>query len=832
MADDINKLPDTNTAEALERITGIQVGINAAEIGGNGGVEIRGLTQIEDLVDGREVFTAGGTASGGVGAGTRTFNFGDLPSALVAGIDVYKTAAADQPEGGLGGLVNVRLHKPFDFPGLEAALTVGTTYESLEGQDKPNYNFLFSDTWNVGEGKLGLLVNAAYTVIPWREDNIGMGNPTPANTGLVTGATGTTDFPSGYTAITSQGLHQHTGVNVTLQWAPNKNLELYAGGNYEEYWIRQNSYEMSLGLTAAEGIAGSGVLFPGDPIDIMSASFSNVTGTSFGITRDVVDQERQYFIGGKWTHGDLTVKLDLDREDYDYGFYNNGVYGSVVIPTATFNVSSAIPTGYTYGISLLDPSQYKLVQVYNRVYPSAGYQTAGFIDAEYKIPGGVITSIEAGVRYAGNENDNGLTGLFLGSYNLPANTYFGAYPSLYGANPIHNYFDGYKNQTISQYLTPVLTNMRNANALLAEYGDTVTTASNDATINPLSLFHIDEADSAIYVMPKFAFKVGNFPIDGNFGVRAARTDLALRGFQTAYTSTNTAYDVPLTQSTSYTKVLPSFNARVKLSDTLFVRAAVSKTLTRQQFSSLSPSLTLNANPVNPSLNTGSAGNPSLAPYQSTNYDLSVEKYFSKTTSVYLAGFDKQVTGYTVSVGDQETWNGLTYLVSRPYALNKARIKGGEIGYQQFFDFLPAPLDGFGAQLNFTYVDSNTPLVLPSSSVPAGISGPIASLSRDSYNLILMYEKGIFSARIAYNYRSKFFNSYSGFVGIGEVPQFTKGYGELDGSLNFAITKNITLNFQGQNLTNTLRETYWTSLNRPSNYYLDGINLMASVTFRL
>ena len=44
--------------------------------------------------------------TGGVGTGFRTFDYSQIPSALIAGIDVYKTSAANQIDGGLGGLVS------------------------------------------------------------------------------------------------------------------------------------------------------------------------------------------------------------------------------------------------------------------------------------------------------------------------------------------------------------------------------------------------------------------------------------------------------------------------------------------------------------------------------------------------------------------------------------------------------------------------------------------------------------------------------------------------------------------------------------------------------
>ena len=229
VADDIGKLPDVNVAYALERITGVQVAHIFAGVGGNGAVTINGLTQVENTVDGREVFTAGGTSGGGVGNGQRTFDYADIASALVAGIDVYKSAAADQLDGGLGGTIDVRLHKPFDFDGLATAVTIGTTYSSLDNEDKPNYNVLVSDTAKTSIGKIGILVDATYTVQPWREDNIGVGNPTPVTVGSTTAL-----MPTGYTTDTAEGVFQTTGVNAVLQWEPVKGLQVYAGYNFED----------------------------------------------------------------------------------------------------------------------------------------------------------------------------------------------------------------------------------------------------------------------------------------------------------------------------------------------------------------------------------------------------------------------------------------------------------------------------------------------------------------------------------------------------------------------------------------------------------------------
>jgi TonB-dependent receptor len=832
VADDIDKLPDTNVAQALERITGVQVAITAGEIGGNGGVAIRGLTEVENTIDGREILTIGGN-NGGVASGQRTFNYQDLASALVSGIDVYKTSAANQVEGGLGGLIDVHMRKPFDFSGEEAAVTVGTTYGTLDNQDKPNYNLLLSDRWKTSIGEFGVLVDVAYQVRPWREDNTGMGNPTPAPAGLVSGSTGPMVFNNGYTLIENVGVHTRTGVNSMVEWKVSPSLELYAGYNYEDFWIRQTSYELSVSLPASAAIAGSGTLFPGSSTDIESASFANVTGTTFGITRDTTDRENQFIVGAKWTPmNDLTVKLDASRSVEAYDFYNDGAYTSVPIPGFSISVAGDIPAAEVHGASLLDPGAYNYVQVYNRLDPSQGAETEVKLDGEYKLSIPILTSILAGFRYADTEADNGTTGLFLGSYNPPVGSRsLSSQPSsLITVNPIQNYFSGYSEPNVVAFLVPSTTIMRNPEALLTAFGDTTTTANDDATVNPLSLYHIDEENLAFYVMPKFSGTIGTMGFDGNFGLRAVQTSEDLKGNQTvtpASLNNGVAVIGPLSLNSSYTDWLPSANFRLKLTDSLFLRGAVSKTVTRPSFSQLSPSLTLNANPVTPSLDSGSQGNPNLQPMRSDNYDVSLEKYFTKDTSVYVAGFLKNVTGFPESIVTPETYGGLTYEISTFENLNPATVKGLEVGYQEFFDFLPAPFDGFGVQANYTYVDSTTP------STVAGLSAPLQSLSKNSYNAVLMYEKGKFSARVAYNYRSAFYNSLITVVGF-PTPflGYTKGYGDLDASFNFNVTKNIEFSVQGTNLTNTMRETYYTSITRPSNFYLDDVEVLASVTIRL
>ena len=67
----------------------------------------------------------------------------------------------------------------------------------------------------------------------------------------------------------------------------------------------------------------------------------------------------------------------------------------------------------------------------------------------------------------------------------------------------------------------------------------------------------------------------------------------MTGTETIVTGTTDTY-LPINDNKEYAALLPSLNLRAHLTDDLFLRFAVSKSLTRPEFSSLFPGLTLAA----------------------------------------------------------------------------------------------------------------------------------------------------------------------------------------------------------------------------------------------
>lgn len=826
VATDIDKLPDVNVSYALSRVPGVQLAHTFSGLGGNGAVTIHGLNQIVNTLDGREVITPGGIANGtaGVGVGQRTFDYSQIPSALIAGIDVYKTSAANQIDGGLGGLVDVRMRKPFDLPeGFGGGVTAGTTYSTLKDGMAQNYNVFANASKKTEFGKIGVLVAVSDITTPWREDSIGIGNPTPNAT--VASGVSTALSSSGYTNNSSYGEFKTQGYNVVLQWQPTKSLQLYAGYNPNKWRNIQDTVQFVTSHPVSATVAGSGVMFDGSTTAVRRATFVNTTATAYGFIRDLQNKLDMYNVGGKYATGDLTVTFDANRYTSANRFYNNLVFASVSIPSLTYDLGGDIPSIMVSGVSLMDPSVYRLSQVNYRLFPSNTEGRAARADGEYNFAKGLISKLAAGFRYATTTSDNLPTGLFLGSFSIPSSAnLLSQYPNLWRPSPIQNMFSGYSQPQNQQFWVSDTRIMRDANALYKAYNAT-NTPDTSATVNPLSLFDIKETTTAFYLMPQFSTQIAGYHVDGNVGLRAVQTKEDLKG----YKGSSAATAVPLALKSSYWDYLPSFNARMKLTEKIYLRAAASKTITRPTFGSLSPSLTLNANPVDPNLNSGAQGNPDLKPVRATSYDLSLEYYPNKSDVFYFAGFQKDVKGFIGSFSEPRTYDGVTYLIRTSKNLNPAKIKGVEFGFQHFFNYLPAPFDGLGLQANYTYVDSSTPTTVSGLGTP--VNAPLTNLSKRSYNLIAMYEKGPFSGRIAYNYRSDFVTGFAYFVNTGLLNQEMLGYADLDASLNYNLTKNVQIAIQGVNLTNALRYQVYGSKLFPSNIYLDGRQLMASITLR-
>lgn len=351
-------------------------------------------------------------------------------------------------------------------------------------------------------------------------------------------------------------------------------------------------------------------------------------------------------------------------------------------------------------------------------------------------------------------------------------------------------------------------------------------------------------------------------IDGNIGLRYARTELDAVG-QLIYDDNNdTATSIgnpPVAgprpsdfspQSIAYTQQadeqinldssderwLPSLNVKWNLNDSSLIRFGVSKAVTRPNIFDLRADRNTGVNlqfvrdpaqvqggpslpplDIRPTQVYVGGGNPNLKPITSVNMDLSYELYFGDENSFTFALFNKEIKN-NIIYGSQTQGNitldgqDLAIVYNGNLNQDEATVKGFEVAYQQFYDFLPGFLSNLGLQANYTYIDAKT--APPPGSIDADGDGTPDSferiyrfaaedylgLSDHAINVIGIYETEKVEFRLAYNWRSEYLSSYRDFVTGNPVFQDDRGY--LDGSFKYNFNEQFQFRFQVANILDT------------------------------
>ena len=866
VAQDIGKLPDPNVADSLQRIPGIQLYRYAGE--GLYAI-IRGLVdQNRTELNGRSYFTPAAANGGG-----RDFQPDNAQPDLVSGIDVFKNPSADHIEGAIGGLVDIKTHRPFDFQGLEVTTSAKANYYDFAKATRPTLFTLVSNRWETGIGEVGALISAGYQKTDMRQDSIGTSN----NNFTVRDLNGQYVMaPNGFNEQLIYGYRERRGADGSIQWRPDENLQFYLDGNYNEYVYHQNSYNISAGLAGSGRAVSNVVTTPYDSYataadqaanpsvragtllssyDLASATFSNVPINTNGDTSIDHPRSYQFALGGRWNPiQPLTLTSEaaytdsLEKKTYRLLNYTSA-------PGDTWTVNQNL-TGAEQAVtvsganSLSDPNSF-VFQNYQQSYGETEIsEKAWRMDGDYDLGDmPFFKMFKTGIRL--NDVDYRSDGNNPSAYTYTIANQAGNPISLAGSGLYTNAFsDFFRGNTagvggfVGAPVSLLETQQALANGLPYAYRTiggvkTYGIVPDDPVFYSLLHFTVNEKTYAIYGTTDYAFQAG-LPVDGNFGVRVVRTEGSTHGNQVnpdptkqpVANSPTYAYAVPTTSDYSYTDVLPSLNTKLHLTEELLLRLGLSKGMTRPAFGNLNPALTginysTGAYPVGV-VPLGYQGNPNLKPTRSKNLDLSLEYYFSRSGYTYVSGFYKKVTGFPISYAQfrdlslkDVTGTPIQALITTPINSATGTIKGVESGVQTFFDFLPGPFSGLGVQLNYTFIDSQQQVPLGAASAPVFVETQLGNLSKNSYNAIGMYEKYGITARLAWGHRSSYYRSQFG-GGLPNLPLITPAYGTLDGSISYDITEQFSVSLDAANITNSSPDRYsGLLLDRPvQNYTYD------------
>ncbi|MGZ3306643.1 MAG: TonB-dependent receptor domain-containing protein, partial [Asticcacaulis sp.] len=229
------------------------------------------------------------------------------------------------------------------------------------------------------------------------------------------------------------------------------------------------------------------------------------------------------------------------------------------------------------------------------------------------------------------------------------------------------------------------------------------------------------------------------------------------------------------------------------------------------------------------------GNPNLKPERVTSFDGSLEWYFAKDGNLTLDVFKKDLKDLIATTAYSTTETVPTVGVVRfdgsaVSNVDSGYVKGFEIAGQKFFDFLPGAFSGLGAAANYTLADSDTGQLAASTIGGALSKVPLLGLSRESYNLILLYDKYGWNARIAYNWRSKFVDSVTE-IGASSLPVYQKSYGSVDASVSYDLNDHVSFTVDGQNLTDSVTKTYFGQQIFHRNYQINDRRISARVRLK-
>ncbi len=364
-------------------------------------------------------------------------------------------------------------------------------------------------------------------------------------------------------------------------------------------------------------------------------------------------------------------------------------------------------------------------------------------------------------------------------------------------------------------------------------------------------FDIRERIEAAYVRADWGTEIAGLPLEGNVGLRYARTQVTSAGLFTDrireasspgsanFTDRVRANTIVAVDNT-YSDLLPSLNGTLQLmGGQMLLRGGYAKVMARPALNLLAPNVNCVENSGNPQFPGGdgtddcTAGNPDLKPYRATKYDLSLEFYPSRDTQLSAAVFRTDINTYVRTgifrAGVDFFGDGRRFDVTQPINGEGAQTSGVEIAGRTAFTFLPGWLKGFGVDLNvtrmnFKYAQGNELLNPLDDSVL-----PYPGLSRNAYNVGLWYDLGMVNARIAYHHRDKF---YTGGNDISGNPNFRDATGYLDAKLQLRLTKKFTVSFEGKNLTDQAELTYAGDLSRPNELAWSGRRYYVSLSYKL
>lgn len=257
--------------------------------------------------------------------------------------------------------------------------------------------------------------------------------------------------------------------------------------------------------------------------------------------------------------------------------------------------------------------------------------------------------------------------------------------------------------------------------------------------------------------------------------------------------------VPITVPTGYRNALPSATGGYELTDRLWLRAGLSRSVGRPDPSDIATLQRISADGLNIT-----RGNPALKPRDARNYDVSLEYYFPRADGIVsLALFRKEIADDIFDLTTQETVGGILANVRQPTNASSSRIQGLEFGLvRNHLPFFGGRLKNFGFTGNVTVFDTAFNYVNA-----AGVRFARDTLllqPKWNANAAFSYEwANRAEVRLAYDYKDRYLSGLN-----ADRPWLNEGwkaYGQWDLTLRYRFGKQLHLDASVRNLGNAHRQ---------------------------
>ena len=837
-AEDIGKLPDVSIADSLARLPGV----TAQRLEGRDQrLSIRGLGPDfgTTLLNGREQVTVGDN---------RGVEYDQYPSEFFKNVVVYKSADASVLPAGISGTVDLRMLRPLAQPDQVIAIQARG---QMNGQkslnpDSPRYGYRGSATYvdQFADDTLGIALGVSLSQSPSQNERYnawGFPNADTAGGNMILG---------GAKPYVQSNLLKRYGAVATIEYQPSDNFHSTLDVLYSKFKETQRLRGIEFPINPGWG-AGT-TIAPGYTVTNGLVTQATINGVD-AVQRNDLNRRNAENLSIGWNNvfaiGDTTnltvdaswskaTRTDFLLETYTgSGYATSGPNDSIRItanPNGTFDIVPTLNYANTAIFGITDPRGWgfngttAVVQAgfLNRPdFKDDLKALRASLDGEFS-GDSIIRNWEFGVNVSRRKKTSAFRSFFLCPKGGGTNcTVASGTPTFI---PVPKEAILKKSVSLDYLGVPQMLTLDP----LYIYNNSLNSVFDN---RPVSLVRDNTVTEKVYTgYAKLGLdgELGGKPLTGSIGMQVVHTkqssDGSISNFRVVG-GTGVVSVVPATGGSNYTNFLPSATMSVELADGFYYKLGASHTMVRPRLDQervnqeFGIDITrLGSTIPGQSVFSSSGGNPNLRPYESTNADMSFEKYFAESGYIAFSGYFKKLTKFvdpnnnfiydfsaaisSLSPAERAAVGTTLGAFRAPANTGKGHLLGGEATLSLPFSNLSKSLDGFGFFGSVSYTESAIKLASnPTSAIT------IPGLSKWVGTAEGYFEKYGFQARVSYRFRSSFLAEVAG---LSANPEYRTSKAEaiLDAQIGYefqegSALEGLSVQLQAKNITDRPFVTY-------------------------